>query len=420
MIEFEYKDKEKELAKTCWAWHTVNSYDSAIKSGEVQTHTKNVTLQDAMMHYHRISAMATGANISRNMRRNRKASSAALKDGNAKPIRDLFMCPCPECKMPGEKIPREKPEFANSPPGLYCTKCDKAFLSKSIYYQTPIFSVGAGPSLNKNAVELKRVKGKYPIFSCDAAIRSLKYMGVTPDYVVTVEQDPMIMRAIDGVDTSGMTLIAVAGVSPEFRKAWKGDIYLFDSIYYNKRQEKIGKALLGDLGWACPGGNVSSMMLSLGIGVMANPIIFVGHDFSYTELRDYYPVAGPMSMIPVKQVYTTHDIFGKRVYTDSSLYSYKDWHEKAVMAMSQGQMVKFINATEGGIFGASYYDPQKYVRLSKWWREMKYRINTRIKEGIWPTPGDVQIGAYVGDRIKNMEFSTLKKTIDKYCPEANN
>ncbi len=417
MLEFKYLDKENEWKISAWPWMTVDSIQTTLSNGSVKDMKNSGTLADSLEVRARLSSIITAKGIGHKSRINERAANAAISEKRVKSIKDLFTGPCPICQTVGEDIPRDRPEFKKSLPGLYCPKCDKWFPPRSVYQDRPVFAVAAGPSLDKNIMELAKVKGHYPIFAVDTAIPTMLKHGINPDFCVTVEVDPLINRM--KIDTENIGLIATVVVDSDFRNSWKGPVYLMDGYPGGKREAKKRKREHGDIGWAAAGGNVSSVMLSMLTGNFPSHIIFVGHDFSYPHLQNYYPSGGPMSMIPVKEVFKTHDIYGEKVYTDGSLFNYREWSQLMIASQLRYGITKFVNATEGGIFGTSYYDPKRFIHIRRKVRALKYQVEKWHNEGRWPKREEAEENGFVGPRLDIMEYITLKEAIGKYCPDAD-
>ena len=413
-MNFKYLDKE-EWKMSAWPWTTVNSMNQGIVSGDFKPDKKVWTWEDVLMMRGRIANLVTGINMGRRAKYNIRASEAAMNNG-ALGIKDLFTSGCPTCGSRGEKIPRENSEYKNALPGLFCAQCQKTFITRSIYAGKPIFAVAAGPSLGKNGHELNRIKGNYPVFAVDTAMPILQMMGIKPDYMVTVEVDPLINEM--EIDSEGITMIATLPVDPKFRRKWKGPVYFLDTPTSNKRELKKRSKARSDIGWASPGGNVSSVMYSMLYGTFPSRIIMVGHDFSYPHIQNYYGPGGPMSMIPGKMIFSTHDIYGNLVYCDASLYGYKEWTERAIKELFVNPWARAVNATEGGILGTTYYDPSTIIRPKRWLRSFEYRVKKLWKERKWPSYNEAQENGFKGKNLDCIEYMTLKEAIDKYCPLA--
>ncbi len=416
-MQFEYRNKEDEWKVSTWPWATLQSMRTTWVDGSIKNPKNNGTFSDSLEMRARLSSMVTVEGLAHKSRINIRAANAAIKEHRVKSMRDLFTAPCPICETIGEPVPREIPEFKYSMPGLYCPKCDKWFPPRSTYQERPVLAVAAGPSLDKNIKELIRVKGHYPIFAVDTALPTMAKNGIKPDYCVTVEVDPLINRM--EIDTEDISLIASVGVDPIFRNSWKGQVYLMDGYPGGKREVRKRNRERGDLGWAAAGGNVSSIMLSMLTGIFPSHIIFVGHDFSYPHLQNYYPSGGPMSMIPLKEVFKTHDIYGETVYTDGSLYNYREWSQTMIASQINWGITRFINATEGGTFGTTYYDPKNLIWIKRKLRVLKYQFTKWREEGRWSTREEAEENGFIGSNLDIMEYTTLKEAIDKYCPLAS-
>ncbi len=413
-MNFKYLDKE-EWKMSVWPWTTVNSMNQGICTGDFKPDKKVMTWDDVLMMRGHIANLVTGVNMGRRAKYNVRASEAALNN-DSKGIKDLFTAGCPACGAKGEKIPREKPEFKDALPGLFCSICQKPFVTRSIYAWKPVFAVAAGPSLGKNGHELKRIQGKYPIFAVDTAMPTLQTLGIKPDYMITVEIDPLINEM--EIDSEGITMISTLSVDPKFRNKWKGPVYFLDTPTSNKRELKKRSKIRSDIGWASPGGNVSSIMYAMLYGTFPSKIILIGHDFSYPHIMNYYAPGGPMSMIPGKMIFSTHDIYGNKVYCDSSLFGYKEWTQTAIKSLNVNPWAKTVNATEGGILGTTYYDPITLIRPKRYLRELLYRFNMLWKEKRWAAREEAGENGFKGKNIDCIEYMTLKAAIDKYCPLA--
>lgn len=414
---FEFKVKvEDEWKGTDWGWFTLDSFAKDLSSGAAKANFSRLTMDDTMRLKVNLGGLATGRSLAHRGKRNTKAAAKFIKDGQAQSITELFTAGCPKCNHRGEDIPREQEIFKNIPPGLYCPECKIAFPSQPIYWQQVGFLVAAGPSLDKNVLQLKRVEGKYPIFVVDTALPTVQKNGIKPTYVVCVEQDPLINRM--KIESDGITLLATTSVDPAFRRSWKGPVYLFSSPVSAKKDIRERNKLFKDLGWASPGGNVSTMTFSMMTGLLLSKIILVGHDFSYETEDSYYPQDGPKTMVPLKEIFRTHDLNGKTVHTDLSLYGYKHWTETMVSMLIKDQPLKVINATEGGILGAQYYDPKHFIKFNHWQKELIYKLKVWKKERRWSTNQEAQEEGFKAKNLDCFEYMTLKEAIDKYCPLA--
>lgn len=400
-----------EMVQTVWPFNTMESITQTV-DGKKIIPASGATFADAIQLMQFYSATNTQQGICHNLKRNQRRISAGVKNGTYKGIKELFTAGCPVCGAAGIPIPGKE---GTGIPFLHCEKCKGSFPVRSIHSGKPAISVGAGPSLNKNSHELKRVMGKAVIIACDAALKHLLNIGVRPDYVLCLEWDPLAERLFEGVgDVSDITLLLTTGASPEVRVNWKGPVYVFDSPTVRKRDRQKQLSMFGDIGTATPGGNVSASMLSILSGIQVDPIILVGHDFSYQTPGNYYASGVHRGCVPLKRHFRTHDIYGDTVYIDQTLFSYKRWHEMVIGMLAGEGGHTFINATEGGILGATYYDPEKWVKVKHTARILQYKFGKLWDERRWPTTDEAQENGFKGPNLEIMKYMTLAEAIDQY------
>lgn len=267
------------------------------------------------------------------------------------------------------------------------------------------YIVAAGPSLEKNAPELRRV-GRLGVVICvDAALRHLLSVGVRPDYCVAIDSGDRCSVFHDGLDTSGITLVCMTTSSPAVISAWRGPRYFVqgnggsadgaDKIFalskkvISTRDIKSGETLEwedlrtefpGVIACLACGGNVTTAAFSFAWDILrAVKIIYVGADYSWEDGAFY--AGGHYKELAherqtVERVVTHPDVNGRTVNTNLSLASFKNWHEaRAIMCINT-----HVNATEGGILGV----------------------------------GDA--GDCRGRLLPGWEFLTLREAVDKYTP----
>lgn len=232
------------------------------------------------------------------------------------------------------------------------------------YRRGVAFIVGAGPCLDKNIEELKRVRGRWPIFACDAALPMLAKHGIEPDYAMVVDTKPLQKRFFELVKPgTKTTLLAVSCSSPDVIAAWPGEVLYFNS-WGEDSDEKVQLQHGQDFGSIGVGGNVSTALLCLvSIFCEATTIVLVGHDFSFRPDR-YYATGGLQDIGSTKHGKPWWDIYGETVYTNLQLWAYKNFTvdfvghlrelDRQLEAVGIAPMgYRIINATEGGILGTT-------------------------------------------------------------------
>lgn len=240
-----------------------------------------------------------------------------------------------------------------------------------------VYSVAAGPSLEKNVQHLKKVSKRGVIVCVEAAFRFLLKNGVIPEYCVCVDGSEKMLRMVEGCKTDFTTLVCTPSASPELLDYWKGPKFFVTTPYmqgdrkYNhfhltrivKAEHDIKKGdelFLGDdynvefegvSDVIICGGNVSTATHHFSYAhLRARKVILVGHDLSWEYESNHY--AGKEHKENVKDrtqagVGVFPDLNKKDVNTNMSLLGFKRFHE----TLAKQQPGSIVNATEGGILG---------------------------------------------------------------------
>jgi hypothetical protein len=209
----------------------------------------------------------------------------------------------------------------------------------------PLVIVSAGPSLDRNARELRGAENSCFLLAVDTALRPLRHAGVTPHAVIMADPTELNARHVIGALPDDTFLIAEQGVHPSaLATASRRFLYslgLFPDPLFAKYG--FGKSRL-DV-W----GSVATAALDLACRLQANPIIFAGQDFAYSWNRDYamhtifdgstFDAAGWTGP-------RAKDVWHRNVPTTENLIAYRDFFVRRIRAEKR---TRFINASEGGI-----------------------------------------------------------------------
>lgn len=221
---------------------------------------------------------------------------------------------------------------------------------------SPIFVVGSGPSLKKNAHKLVNKNG-IPIISCLHNFHFLEDLGVDVDYYVSLDSGPVTIEEISeggspDVDywakTKGKKLLAYIGSHPNLLAKWQGEIFFFNCPIPDQSIEteinKIEKFRL----LVSSGGNVLGASLYIAKAFLGcTTTIFLGADFSFSY-EDKFHGWDSKYDASLGAYVKGPDIYGIPVKTWGSYRNFKCWFDW----VSQQVPGEYINATEGGIFGA--------------------------------------------------------------------
>lgn len=223
----------------------------------------------------------------------------------------------------------------------------------------PCIVVGSGPSLKKNVADLKTAKERgFAIVSCLHNYQFLEDNGVEPDYYVTLDAGPITIHEVSEggkktadeyfESTKNKKLLAFIGSHPDLINRWKGEIIWYAAPIPDQEVMAEYDAIEPFYSFVSSGGNVLGASFYIAKAIMgANPIIFVGADFSFSYTKKFHAWDSNYDSNIGNVLYAT-DVFGNRVATWQSYYHFKCWFESRVCSVPG----LYINATEGGIFGS--------------------------------------------------------------------
>lgn len=239
--------------------------------------------------------------------------------------------------------------------GSFQTKSLGAFYGHLQY--KPAIIAGAGPSLKRNAADLKDRRG-IPLISCLHNFHFLEDQGTPADFYVTLDAGEVTIEEVyEGGTrtpdeywalTEGRTLLAYIGTSPRLLEKWRGKIYFFNCPTPSPEIENETDAIERFHLYISPGGNVLGACLYIAKSIMgANPIAFIGADFCFSYDKKFHGWDSKYDL-EMGHVLRSVDVFGNKVYTWASYHGFKcffDWVTQAVPGI-------YFNCTEGGTFGA--------------------------------------------------------------------
>lgn len=207
-----------------------------------------------------------------------------------------------------------------------------------------LYIVAAGPSLDKNCKELKKVGSNGIILATGTVFRKLLKMGIKPDYVIITEANRRVIGQTSGLEESGIPLLFLATAYKYFAESYQGLKYIIfqNGCDYTERYAREHGFRLYETG-----GSVSTTALDLGIQLGCQKIIFVGLDLSYPNNLVHASDTSRRELADTKGMRKIKDINGKEVYTSKSLDIYRKWIEQRIYKEKD---VLFIDATEGGAF----------------------------------------------------------------------
>lgn len=226
----------------------------------------------------------------------------------------------------------------------------------------PVICVGAGPSLKKNIHVLASEGKDVCKVACLHTLAFLEDNGASADYYVNLDAGEITVSELyqGGKKdpehywelSKNRTLITATVGHPELHKKWRGKILFYnppipDPQLLNKIASTSGLGLYFNVG-----GNTLGAALYFAKAVLgANPIAFVGADFSFGYERRFHPFDSPYDA-QCSGTIQVPDIFGVKVHTWPSYYNFKAWFDFIACGGKGDNPGTYVNCTEGGILGA--------------------------------------------------------------------
>lgn len=204
----------------------------------------------------------------------------------------------------------------------------------------PVILVSAGPSLEKNVQELKKVNGRALIFCVDAALPTLLKHDIVPDVMVSVDADKA-MNCFEDVRCRTIPLLGSSNTRKDLLDQRDGVmIWGYDHRQVLQILDKAGIPLphvpyyLG----------VSTAMYAAVVELGARTIILAGQDLAFAESGATHVSGRDESQLQVER-YQTEGYEGGRVWSRMDWLEFKKWFEKMITRYPDHLV---INATEGG------------------------------------------------------------------------
>lgn len=154
---------------------------------------------------------------------------------------------------------------------------------KNVWSDRPLVLVSAGPSLTAALPALAQAKGRALVMATAPTAAVLMAAGIRPDVVVTVDPFEPNAAHFAGWDSTGVPLVYYHRTFRAIPANYRGPLCAF-----SMRDERP-LPLRADArpGSFFPGGTVAFSALQLAHHMGANPVIFVGQDFSFAAGRTH-------------------------------------------------------------------------------------------------------------------------------------
>lgn len=216
------------------------------------------------------------------------------------------------------------------------SQCRKDFEGKNLYI------IAAGPSLDKNMDQLKRVTQEGIILATGTVLKKLLKAGIKPDYAIVIDGGAGTYKQTQDLEECDVPLFYMATAYYKIPLTYPGEKYAIFQQGYKKSEEYAAEK-----GYPLyeTGGSVTTVALDIGIKFGCRQIIFVGLDLAYTDNKDHADGTVSVKSVQTESLYQVEDVFGNQVYSARNLDIYRQWIENRI---EREKEIKFIDATEGG------------------------------------------------------------------------
>ncbi len=216
----------------------------------------------------------------------------------------------------------------------------------------PTIVVSAGPSLNKNIMDLKKAVGKACIIATDTAMKPLLNAGIYPNLFMIIDGlKPGLL--FEHKELSKVPMVTMTGVSIEPMQYHKGKKFFYYSGCPLEHQilldlgEKEGK--VRTLPHLITGGSVATSAYTMGVFMGSKTVILMGQDLALTGNRTHADGTFQSKMdeidISSGRYFEVDGIDGGKILTRDDFNRYREWFEEYAKKWNH---VTLVDATEGG------------------------------------------------------------------------
>ncbi|WP_130805950.1 motility associated factor glycosyltransferase family protein [Senegalia massiliensis] len=205
----------------------------------------------------------------------------------------------------------------------------------------PAFLISAGPSLDKNINELKKIKNKGLILCVGRAVKALLNKDIVPDAIIITDPYDIVYEQIQGLNIF-IPIIILSTCNKKVALNYKGKKYIAFQKGFKNSEELANK---NNYSTVETGGSVATTALDILIKFGCDPIVFVGQDLAFSEEKTHSEQANHLNVSNKNTLRKVLDVNGKEVYTSKNLFSYLRWIQNRIQ---KEKSITFIDSTEGG------------------------------------------------------------------------
>ncbi|MDX9703219.1 MAG: DUF115 domain-containing protein [Candidatus Auribacterota bacterium] len=197
---------------------------------------------------------------------------------------------------------------------------------KDFFTGCPAILIGAGPSLDDSIPLLRKYSERAILMAVDSAFPILMRRGVRPDFVVSVDPQPVTLKHFEGCERAGVPLIVTPVSCSQVLEIYKGPFLIF--MQKNHSFTSVMEPYLGSKGFSYAGGSVSCIAFDILSQWGCSPVIFVGMDYAYPSGKAYSSLSFESLQLfaQTNRFFTAESAHRRRIDTDKPVYvqSYSD------------------------------------------------------------------------------------------------
>lgn len=248
----------------------------------------------------------------------------------------------------------------------------------------PAIICGAGPSLQKNIAQLKKSLGNAIIFAGGSALNALNAQGFQPHFGAGIDPNPAQYKRLSSNEGFEVPFFYRNRMFHDAFKMIHGPrLYVtgcggYDIAEYFEEKFNIKAGFLDE------GHNVVNFCVEVANAMGCNPIIFVGMDLAFTEMKAYAPGIVDDEKVTKTEILEAddydakallrQDIFDKPTYTLWKWIAESEWIGEFAR---EHPLLKMINCTEGGI-GFPGIPNKSLAEIAKVYFKRQYELANRI------------------------------------------
>ena len=211
------------------------------------------------------------------------------------------------------------------------------------FYGRTVYIIAAGPSLDKNMMELKQVKENDIILSTGTVFKKLLGAGIIPDYVIITDGGSFTYSQTANLTENKVPLLYLSTVYHKILQEYPGETYLICQEGFQKSEQYASQMQYPVYD---TGGSVTTTALEIAIRLQCRKIVFAGLDLAYTDAHNHASGTADVRGQAMGNM-LVKDINGNDIPTAKNLNLYQKWIERRIQK-EDASGIEFIDATQGG------------------------------------------------------------------------